>query len=142
MSAGELRNPQRAMGTMPSQTVTPAAAQAMRQSNHAIATPGTIGANDIRPSPTALLNPIATPRYRSNHNATAVVEASVTDPWPSRRMPTNPAVNATRPRTPAIAARTTPKKAPMIAMTLRTPARSIQRPTDGSAAAPASVPVK
>lgn len=74
--------------------------------------------------------------------ATVVVDANVTEPCPSSRMPTNPTVSAAVPSTPAIATSTVPKAAPMTAMTRRTPLRSIRRPTDGNNAAPASVPMK
>lgn len=100
------------------------------------------GARDISACPVALDAPTATPRRRSNHNATDVVDTSDREPCPSMRMPTKPNVSGTKPPTPPMAASTAPNPSATTVVTRRTPSRSMRLPTVGSASAPASVPTR
>ncbi len=141
-SAGRSRIPSSATGSTRAATTSPSISHARRHPVCAISDSSSTGASEISETPTALTSPIAVPRLRSNHRATAVVAARPSAPCPAMRMATNPAVSPTIELTADSAHRASAKTAPITAMTRRTPNRSSARPTKGIATAPVRVPTR
>ena len=81
----------------------------------------------------------ARPRLRSNHCDARLPAQSISEPCPKNRSAPNPSVSATNPFTAPNATAAVPSAAPTAASTVRTPWRSIIRPTRGSPNAATSV---
>jgi hypothetical protein len=127
---------------MTTQTASPSTSQAVRQPCSPMTPSISRGVDEIPTAPTADTMPVARPRRRSNHSATAVVAVSPSAPWPAMRIPTNPAVSPTTEVTKDSPIRSAPNASPMTAIVRRTPYRSSARPIHGSAIAPARVPTR
>ncbi len=86
--------------------------------------------------------PRATPRLRSNQWVTATTPGIDSAPWPSMRIPTNPAASHATLATSDMWARAIPNPIPIATVERRAPTLSMRRPMAGRAAEPSSVPTR
>ena len=85
---------------------------------------------------------MAIPRRRSNQRATVTDETIDSEPCPNMRIPAKPTISHGRLLTPLITTRAAAKATPMSVCDSLTPRRSMNRPTNGMAAAPVKVPTR